>query len=98
MNFCKGVISSVDWHKLRIAVALAKREPRGIFVSLYLEPSLLIVMGLILLFCLFKDFKYSIPKILLGEESTLANLRISFNYIITAFSRALGKDSPLANS
>ena len=48
--------------------------------------------------CFFKAFKYSIPKILFGEESTLANLLILPRYIIKAFSLALGKETPVDNS
>ena len=41
---------------------------------------------------------YSIPKILFGEDKIFAYLLISFKYISTAFSRALGNDTPFDNS
>jgi len=42
--------------------------------------------------------KLQIPKILLGEESTFANLQTLFKYIIKALSLAFGKETPLESS
>ena len=67
-------------------------------MSLWYASNLGIEIGVIILLYFFKAFKYSIPKILLGEERIFTYFRISFKYIINAFSRAFGKDIPLCNS
>ena len=43
-------------------------------------------------------FKYSIAKILFGDERTFADFLILFKYIKRAFSLALGKEIPFDNS
>ena len=56
-----------------------------------------------MLFSFFKAFKYSIPKILFGEDKILLySKRFSgesfCKYFAQAISRALGKEEPLFNS
>ena len=79
-----------------MAVALAK-----LFLtsnSLYPTFILLIAIGFIVLFNLFKALIYSIAKILFGLDKILEYFIISFKYISKAFSLAFGKDRPLESS